>query len=70
MKLNIALRNNTKARLMSDLAEVYSNSNITVIADYGKVVVVNVTNKDNPERVYPLEGLCELQSWYGYEVRL
>ena len=71
MKLNIVLHNNCKERLMNDLAEVYPDSNITELADYdSKIVAVEISDKDKSECVYPLGGLCELQSWYGYEIRI
>lgn len=69
MKLNIELRNNIIERLQYDAQEVWPDCECKVtelVKD--KIAVLEVSSKE--ERVFSIEVLCELQSWYGYGIRI
>lgn len=69
MKLNIELKNNSIGRLQNDAQEIWPDCDCTVtelVEDKIAILEVNA----NDDRVFSLEVLCELQSWYGYGIRI
>lgn len=69
MKLNIVKNQKSNDEVVAIVKNIYINSEVTIVKDYGAIIDIEVTDKNGG--IHSLEGLKELENYFlDFDIRI